>query len=130
MTNHYNFTSELNIRRINKILEICSKHPADAFELADAINITYDAMRGFMRYLLQEKKVHIKEYRLRNRRWIRYYFIGNKKSANIEDYIKCSENQTQARRERYERERKPNKVVYKPKKLQPDIHSAWLFNPK
>lgn len=139
---NYNFNSELNKSRIQKILSLCKEQPTCAYDIADAIGLRLDGVNVFTRHLLALKWIHISDYRIVNQNWRRYYSLGNKESVNKYDYVEkyymtAKQRKAIADGKRY---RKKNPRVIKnikikepitvvPKKIQPDIHSAWLFNP-
>lgn len=144
MTYHYNYESELNVARIQQILNMCKKSPTCAHDVADAINVKLDIARAFMRHLISVKWVHVSEYKLRGRSWTKYYSIGDKESVTIDNYVDgyymtSKQKKALADAKRYRRnytiktgrankqDVEPVRVV--PKIIKPDIHSAWLFNP-
>lgn len=144
MTYNYNYESELNIARIQKILDMCRKEPIRSHDVADAINVKLDVARAFMRHLLEIKWIHISEYRLLGRSWNKYYSLGDKPSVKIDDYVEgyyltSKQKKALADAKRYKKnytlktgmntKKKCQSITVVPKKIQPDIHSAWLFNP-
>ena len=144
MTYHYNYESELNVARIQKILSMCKQEPISAHDVADAISMKLDVARAFMRHLIAIKWVHVSEYRLRGRSWTKFYSLGDKLSVSIDDYVQkyymtSRQKKAMADAKRYKKNytpktRKPKQqkckpVLVVPKPITPDIHSAWLFNP-
>lgn len=144
MTYHYNYESELNVARIQKILDMCRKEPIRAHDVAEAINVKLDIARAFMRHLLEIKWIHVSEYRLLGRSWNKFYSLGDKPNADISKYVEgyymtSKQKKAIADAKRYKKnytlrtglnkEKKCEPVYVVPKKITPDIHSAWLFNP-
>lgn len=144
MTYNYNYESALNVARIQKILNMCKQQPVCANDVAEHLKIKLDIARAFMRHLIQIKWVHVSEYRLRGKSWNKYYSLGDKPSVNIDTYVRgyymtSRQKKALADAKRYKKNYTPRTSKAKskqcqqssvtPKKITPDIHSAWLFNP-
>ena len=144
MTYNYNYESKLNIARIQKILDMCKREPIRAHDVADAVNLKLDVARAFMRHLLEIKWIHVSEYRLVGRSWNKYYSLGDKPSVELDKYVEgyymtSKQKKAIADAKRYKKNytvrtgltkgSKCQVVHVVPKKITPDIHSAWLFNP-
>lgn len=119
----YNFYTDLSKTRINKILQMCTHDPVNAYEIADTLNIRSDIAREFIRHLMDKKMIYVSDYRLFGRTWARYYMAGNQASVKLKDYME--ENGI----EKYKKPKKQDKLYFSNRKVQPDIASAWLFNP-
>lgn len=148
MTYNYNFESSLSRQRIDEILKVCDGNPSNVFQLADHLNMSLDCARAFIRHLLVRRMVYICDYKVNNKSLVRYYLTGDKESVDVADYVKSTEAERKARKARtdklrYARNKKAkfgNDVVIKsrnvktvkvvPDQIKPDIHSAWMFNPK
>lgn len=157
MTHNYNLNTKLNIQRTEKIIEMCKKRPTDVFEMSDTLNMSVDALRAFMRKMVENKTLYISDYYIRNATWVRRYSFGNCDSVDINAYIKCNDEARAKRRVRTEKarddrikakitrgidpfktkeqlklEKKVMQCKSRPRKQQeikPDIASAWMFNP-
>lgn len=143
MTHNYNYTSKLNQQRIAKIVDMCKKQPTDVFEMGDKLNMSSDALREFMRFMMRSKLIYISDYYIRNATWTRKYSFGDKPNVDLNGYIKCT-NEERAKRklrtisDREKRTKQLNKLEKKvkkcmerprePKIIKPDVASAWMFN--
>ena len=144
MTYNYNYESDLNVARIQQILTMCKQEPICAHDVADKLNVKLEVGRAFMRHLVSVKWVHVSEYKLRGRHWTKYYSVGDKQSVTVDDYVQkyymtSKQKKALADAKRHKRnytlrtgrtnKKDTEPVLVVPKKIKPDIHSAWLFNP-
>ena len=130
----YKYTTTLNKQRINKILEMCQHEQINAYDIADTLNMRTDIARGFVRYMLDEKLIHVSEYKIFGKAWTRYYMAGNKPNAVHDEYMEnyymtSKQKKALADSKRYKRNKEELKESVKPKKIRPDIAASWMFNP-
>ena len=80
------FKTNQSLQRLQQIILLLKESPKTSRQITEIMNLHEDICRSYMRYLLKEKQVYIKDFVVEKHTWSRVYALGNEPSVSMEDY--------------------------------------------